>query len=89
MMCLAVPGKILSVGEAQGILRTAHVGFGGMVKEASLALLPEAAAGEYVLVHAGVAIAVIDEAEAQRVFALLEELEEEVPLQEAEHEIPG
>jgi len=87
-MCLAVPGKILSVGEAEGLLRTARISFGGMVKEASLALLPEAAPGQYVLVHAGVAITVIDEEEAERVFALLESLEEDFLPEEDSDEIP-
>jgi len=52
------------------------VRFGGIVKEASLACVPEARVGDYVIVHAGIAISRIDEAEAQAVFALLEEMEQ-------------
>lgn len=73
-MCLAVPGEILTIDDGDPILRKARVSFGGIVKEISLALLPEAAPGEYVLVHAGVGISVVDEAEAEKIFGYLEEL---------------
>ena len=62
-MCLAVPGKILSiVGEDTS--RTGSVSFGGISKEACLAFVPDAKVGDYVLVHAGFAISVVDEDEA-------------------------
>lgn len=72
-MCLAVPGKLVSIsGEA--LLRSGRADFGGIVKEVSLAYTPDAKLGDYVLVHVGFAITVIDEDEAQRVFAHLAEI---------------
>jgi hydrogenase expression/formation protein HypC len=75
-MCLGIPGEVLSIEEdAQG-LRQARVRFGGVVREASLALVPEAQVGDYVVVHVGFAISVINAEEAQSVFRLLEEMKE-------------
>ncbi len=71
-MCLGVPGKVMQVEE--GPLRFGRVAFGEVVKEVSLALVPEARPGEYVMVHAGTALEVIDEAAAARVFRILEDL---------------
>jgi hydrogenase expression/formation protein HypC len=82
-MCLAVPGEILSVDEADPLMRKARVRFGGIVKEVSLALLPEARPGQYVLVHAGVGISVINEAEAARTFEYLEQIGDLDELREA------
>ena len=73
-MCLAVPGKVLSVVENE-LGRRARVSFGAVIKEVSLDLLPEAVVDDYVIVHAGVALSVLDEAEAQAVFQELEGLE--------------
>lgn len=75
-MCLAVPGCILSVEGEETLMRVGRVDFGGLVKEINLAYVPEARVGDYVLVHVGFAITVIDEAEAGRVFERLRELEE-------------
>ena len=75
-MCLAVPGKILSINGADELTRSGRIDFGGVVKETSLVYLPDAKSGDYVLVHVGFAIAIIDEAEAARVFELLQQLEE-------------
>jgi hydrogenase expression/formation protein HypC len=72
-MCLAVPGKLLSVTDAQPLLRTGKVSFGGVLREVNMALVPEATIGDYLLVHAGIAIGIIDEKEAERVFDYLEE----------------
>ena len=75
-MCLGIPGEVLSIDEdAQG-MRKARVRFGGIISEVNLDLLPEAQVGDYVVVHVGFAISVIDAEEAQSVFQLLEELEE-------------
>lgn len=74
-MCLAVPGKLLSA-EGDGLERTGRVSFGGIVKDVSLAYVPEACIGDYVIVHVGFALSVVDEDEAQRVFGYLEELGE-------------
>ena len=75
-MCLAVPGMIVEVldtGDAAE--RKGKVDFGGIRKEASLAFTPEAKCGDYVLVHAGFALSVVDEAEAQRIFETLSEMD--------------
>ena len=75
-MCLAVPGRILSIYGDDELTRSGRIDFGGVVKEASLVYVPEAKTGDYVLIHVGFALAVIDEAEAARVFELLRQLEE-------------
>jgi hydrogenase expression/formation protein HypC len=74
-MCLAIPGLIL---EANGnpLTRTGRVDFGGVVKEINLAFTPEAKVGDYVLVHVGFALTVIDAAEAKKVFEHLERIGE-------------
>ena len=69
-MCLGVPGKIIDVYEVAG-LRMGRIDFGGVVKEACLAYVPEAAVGEYTLIHVGFAIGRIDEAEAQQSLTFL------------------
>jgi hydrogenase expression/formation protein HypC len=78
-MCLAVPGQVRAITRDDPLIRTGRVAFGGIVKEINLTFAPEAAVGDYVLVHAGVAIAVLDEAEARRTLACLDSLEEEAP----------
>jgi hydrogenase expression/formation protein HypC len=75
-MCLGIPGEILSIEEDPQSLRQARVRFGSVVREVNLNLVPEAQVGEYVIVHAGFAISVIDAEEAQSVFRLLQEMEE-------------
>jgi hydrogenase expression/formation protein HypC len=75
-MCLAVPGEIVSIDGDEPLLRTAKVRFGGISKQVSLACVPEARVGQYVLVHVGLAIATIDDAEARRVFEYLDEMDE-------------
>jgi hydrogenase expression/formation protein HypC len=79
-MCLAIPGRIESVHEDGDVLqRTGRVSFGGIIKEISLACTPEAGVGDYVLVHAGIAISAIDEEAAQetlRYFERIDELDE-------------
>jgi hydrogenase expression/formation protein HypC len=72
-MCLAVPGKIQSC-EGEEILREGIVEFGTLSKKVNLAFVPEAEAGDYVLVHAGVAITKINETEALRTLNELEGL---------------
>jgi hydrogenase expression/formation protein HypC len=79
-MCLAVPGKLLSIEGDDPLTREGRVAFAGIVKPANLAYVPEARSGDYVLVHAGFAITVLDEAEAMKTLAYLAELEpEEAP----------
>ena len=75
-MCLAVPGKIVSLEDTDSVFRCGKVNFGGIVKQINLAYVPEAKIGDYVLVHVGFAISTIDEAEAQQVFEYLREIGE-------------
>lgn len=75
-MCLAVPGKLLSVTGGEDLDRTGKVSFGGVIKEVSLACLPEAKVGDYVIVHVGFALSVVDEVEAEAVFAYLQQMDE-------------
>ncbi len=76
-MCLAIPGKIRSIeSQYDGLVRMAKVQFGGITKEASLEMVPAAKEGDYVLVHVGVAISIVDEAEAQKTFEYLKEFGE-------------
>ncbi len=75
-MCLAVPGKIISIEGSDPLLRYGKVDFGGILKQISLAYVPEAKVGDYVLVHVGFAISIIDETEAQEVFEYLRRMDE-------------
>lgn len=81
-MCLAVPGKILSI-QGEDFARLARVSFGGIVKEASLAYVPEANVGDYVIVHVGFALSVVDETEALRTFEYLKQIGELAELETA------
>jgi hydrogenase expression/formation protein HypC len=76
-VCLAIPGKVIEIDDSPEWLRTGKVDFGGVVKQVSLALVPEAVIGDYVIVHVGMALARVAEDEAQRVFALLRQMEPE------------
>ena len=76
-MCLAIPGKIRAIeSQYDGQLRMAKVQFGGITKEASLELVPAAKEGDYVLVHVGVAISIVDEEEARKTFEYLSQIGE-------------
>ncbi|MGE0680269.1 MAG: HypC/HybG/HupF family hydrogenase formation chaperone [Candidatus Binatia bacterium] len=73
-MCLGIPGRITTIFEEEGI-RMGKVDFGGVFRRVCLAYLPDAQEGDYTIVHAGFAISLVDEAEAQRTLALLDEME--------------
>jgi hydrogenase expression/formation protein HypC len=75
-MCLAIPGKIESITGDDPITRMGKINFGGVIKEASLAYVPEAKVGDYVIVHVGFALSIVDEAEAHQVFAYLRRMDE-------------
>ncbi|MHA2621453.1 MAG: HypC/HybG/HupF family hydrogenase formation chaperone [bacterium JZ-2024 1] len=75
-MCLAIPGKIESITESGEFCRTGKVNFGGISKEVNLAYTPEARVGDYVIVHVGFAISVLNEEEAMQVFEYLREMGE-------------
>ena len=84
-MCLAIPGKIESVNRDDALLRMGKVNFGGIVKQVSLAYVPEADVGDYVIVHVGIALSRMDEEEAGRVFEYLKQMED---LNELKREVP-
>ncbi|HDZ22868.1 hypothetical protein LCGC14_0018860 [marine sediment metagenome] len=79
-MCLAVPGKIIDIAQPAGADPAAAIGPTGTVDfcgnrvEVSLAMTPEAAVGDWVLVHAGFAITMLDEDEARETWAVLTEV---------------
>ncbi|MEQ8704429.1 MAG: HypC/HybG/HupF family hydrogenase formation chaperone [Phaeodactylibacter sp.] len=88
-MCLAIPGKIQSIRhEYDGKIKMAKVSFGGIIKDATLDMVPQAEVGDYVLVHVGVAISLVDETEAKRVFEYLEQMGETDELTEGDY-VPG
>lgn len=79
-MCLGIPGKIIDIYEQNG-LKMGKIDFGGVVREACLAYVPEAEIGQYTIIHVGFALNIIDEDEAQKTLALMSEigiLEEEL-----------
>jgi len=73
-MCLGIPGKIIDTHE-NGSLRMGRIDYGGVVKEACLAYVPEAKVGDYVLVHAGFALNVLSPEEAEETLKAFRELE--------------
>jgi hydrogenase expression/formation protein HypC len=81
-MCLAVPGKLLSIQGDEPLQRTGRVSFGGVVKEVNLAYVPQARVGDYIIVHVGFAISTLDEQEAHRVFDYLQQIDELAELSE-------
>jgi hydrogenase expression/formation protein HypC len=72
-MCLAIPGKIVSASQQNGV-RSGRVQFGGITREACLDFVPEAAVGDYVMVHVGFAISRVDRDEAERSYELLQSM---------------
>ncbi|MBT8189023.1 MAG: HypC/HybG/HupF family hydrogenase formation chaperone [Bacteroidia bacterium] len=76
-MCLAIPGQLVEISaELDETFRLGKVSFDGIIKEVNLALVPEAQPGQYVLVHVGTALSVVDEEEARKTFDLLRQLGE-------------
>ena len=76
-MCLSIPGKLIEItAQLDETFRVGRVSFDGVIKEVSLTHVPEAKVGEYVLVHVGAAISVVDEEEAKKTFELLKQLGE-------------
>lgn len=76
-MCLAIPGKILSINdELDDLFRIAKVTFNGIIKEVNLVMVPEAKVGDYVMVHVGSAISVVDEEEAKYTMDILQQMNE-------------
>jgi hydrogenase expression/formation protein HypC len=75
-MCLAIPGKVESITGDDPITRMGRINFGGVIKEASLAYVPEVKVGDYVIVHVGFALGKVDEDEAHKVFSYLRQMQE-------------
>ncbi len=75
-MCLAIPGKIESITGNDPMSRMGRINFGGVIKEACLAYVPEVNVGDYIIVHVGFALSKVDEAEAHTVFSYLKQMEE-------------
>lgn len=73
-MCLGIPGRVEEFSCTEALQRTAMVNFGGIRKSVNLAFVPDAKVGDYVIVHVGFAISIVDEEEALRVFEYLEEI---------------
>ena len=87
-MCLAIPGKVESISGSDQLSRVGKVNFGGILKEVSLAYVPEVKVGDYVIVHVGFALSRLDEAEAHKVFGYLKEMEELGELGESSAGVP-
>lgn len=75
-MCLAIPGKVVSISGDDPLVRMGRIDFSGIVKEACLAYVPEVQIGDYVIVHVGFALSKVDEDEAQKIFEYLKEMDE-------------
>ncbi len=76
-MCLSIPGKLIEItAQLDETFRTGRVSFDGVIKEISLTLVPEAKVNDYVMVHVGAAISVVDEEEAKKTFDILKQLDE-------------
>ncbi|WP_417531162.1 HypC/HybG/HupF family hydrogenase formation chaperone [Marinobacter lipolyticus] len=76
-MCLAVPGRLISIDGDDPLTRQGRVDFGGVIKSVNLAYVPEVKEQDYVLVHVGFAITIVDPREAERVFEYLRTLDQE------------
>lgn len=74
-MCLAVPGRVVTIKGDDPLNRSGRVDFGGVLREVNLACVPEAREGDYVLVHVGMALSVLDQDEAREVFESLRQVE--------------
>jgi hydrogenase expression/formation protein HypC len=81
-MCLAIPGKIISLSGRDPLERTGRIDFGGIIKEASLAYVPESVVGDYVIVHVGFALSRVDEEEAGKIFEYVRQMESLAELKE-------
>lgn len=83
-MCLAIPGKVIEIEESSQGVRMGRANFGGVVKQVCLEYTPQVQCGDYVLVHVGFALDQLNEAEAERTYALLREMNQLSELDEPE-----
>ncbi|THD66282.1 HypC/HybG/HupF family hydrogenase formation chaperone [Robertkochia marina] len=76
-MCLSIPGKLIAIDQVlDDTFRTGKVSFDGVIKNVSLTLVPQAKVNDYVMVHVGAAISIVDEEEAKKTFEVLKQLGE-------------
>lgn len=75
-MCLGVPGKVVKITQAENEMTMGTVDFSGIMKEVCLACVPEVKVGDYVIVHVGFAISIVDEREAKQVFEYLKQIDD-------------
>ncbi len=88
-MCLSIPGKLVEItSQLDETFRMGKVSFDGVLKEVSLALVPEARIDDYVMVHVGAAISVVNEEEAQKTFDILKQLGELDELENSQNKEP-
>lgn len=73
-MCLAIPGKVIFISGDDPLMKTGQVDFGGILKDVNLTYVPEVKVDDYVIVHVGFAISILNEEEAQKVFDTLKQL---------------
>ena len=84
-MCLAIPGKIVTITPAkEGVMQMGRVEMGGIIKDVNLHLVPQAGINDYVLVHVGVALSIVDEGEAKRTLEFLMTTDELTELYDTE-----
>lgn len=74
-MCLAVPGRIIDLTDESSLTRSGRVSFGGVTKNVNLSTVPEATVGDYVIVHAGLAISIVSSDEAAKTINYFSQLE--------------
>ncbi|EEF63114.1 HypC/HybG/HupF family hydrogenase formation chaperone [Pedosphaera parvula] len=87
-MCLAIPGKVIEIEEDPHGVKMAKANFGGIVKQVCLEYTPEVQPGDYVLVHVGFALGIINEAEATRTYKALEAIQQLGELEVPEVSLP-
>ncbi len=89
-MCLAIPGKLIEISEDPYGVRMGRANFGGIVKQVCLQYTPDVQTGDYVLVHVGFALGKVDEAEAERTYQALKDMEQldDLNIPEFEEEDP-
>jgi hydrogenase expression/formation protein HypC len=76
-MCLAIPGKLIAITQQlDETFRYGKVSFGGILRDVNLSMVPEAKPNDYVLVHVGVAISIVDEEEALKTFEYIKRIGE-------------
>jgi hydrogenase expression/formation protein HypC len=86
-MCLAVPGQIVSIEGNDPLELIGKVSFGGTMRKVNLSCVPEALIGDYVLVHAGMAISIIDASEAELTYQYLKEIDDLATAEDEANEI--